>query len=192
MQGWDKKCFERLQSMLGLETLKGRDRDLVQDIHDKYESGVPVHFFTGKQRKLIDTLYDKYFDKNGQPVTDRWPAKDKRLRQELFAALDNGSVPSCKLALAEDLARWCRETDYDEITQGRRTLISDLIEIARNSGVQKGLYDDLKDKFESDGIVSGSPAFAESVLKQFDDKGMWTETQQEHIEKMLADNVDPE
>lgn len=192
MEGWDKKCFERLQSLLTLETLKGRDRQIVEDLHDRYERRDP-HFYTGKQRKLIDSIYNKYFDRNGQPITDRWPAKDKRLRADLFLALENDEVPKCKLTLAEDLARWCRESVLEDgITQGRRTLISEIVDLSKNSGVQKQMYQDLYEKFENNGITSGSPAFAESVLRFFEDKGMWTDVQQEHIEKMLADNEDPD
>lgn len=192
MQGWDKKSLGRLQAMLGLETLKSGDRQIMNSMNERYKAESP-HFFTSKQRKLIDKLYDTYFDRAGNPLTCRWPQKDRRLRDDLIGFIETGEVPKAKLELAETFADWCRENGLEDgITQGRRALIAEIVEMARNHGKQQALYDDLFEKFESGGITTGSPAFAESVLHWFEDKGFWTDVQQEHIEKMLADNIDPE
>jgi hypothetical protein len=193
MQGMDKKSLNRLQAMLGLETIKAGDRQLMQDLNDRYEAESP-HFFTSKQRKLIDSLYETYFDRGGNALTCRWDAKDRRLRDDLIGFIETGDVPKAKLSMAESLADWCCENQMESgITQGRRAIMVEIVGMAKNHGKQQGFYDELLEKFESDeGIVNGSAAFAESVLKWFEEKGFWTEVQQEHIEKMLADNADPE
>lgn len=192
MEGWDKKSLGRLQAMLGLETLKSRDRQLMQDLNDRYEAESP-HFFTSKQRKLIDKLYDTYFDRGGNPLTCRWDSKDKRLRDELYGFIETGDVPKAKLNIAQQMSDWCRESQMEDgITQGRRAIIVEIVQMAKNHGRQQALYEDLLEKFEGEGITSGSPAFAESVLQWFEEKGFWTDVQQEHIEKMLADNADPD
>jgi hypothetical protein len=192
MEGWDKKSLARLQTMLGLETLKDRDRELMNNLNDRYEAESP-HFFTSKQRKLIDKLYDTYFDRAGNALTCRWNAKDKRLRDDLYGFLETGDVPKAKLDIAQQMSDWCRENQMaDGITQGRRAIIVEIVDMAKNHGRQQALYDELLEKFEANDITSGSPAFAESVLRWFEDKGFWTDVQQEHIEKMLVDNVDPD
>jgi len=191
MEGWDKKCLGRLQAMLDLETLRSRDRQIMESMNDRYEAESP-HFFTDDQRTLINDFYDRYFDKQGNPLTCLWPAKDQRMMKDLIGFIETGDVPKCELEWAEKMADWCRENQLEDgITQGRKAIINRIVERSRNHGRQQALYDDLYEKFESGGISTGSPAYAESVLRWFEDNGFWTDVQQEHIEKMLADNRDP-
>jgi hypothetical protein len=193
MQGWDKKAIRRLETLKDCDRVKDGDAEVVRSMWEFYNNP-EVHFFTHKQRKLIEKLYNIYFDSNGNPPPTRWPARDLKLLKELKGYVELEEVPSSRKGMAESLVEWCEENlgTSDMITQGRRAIMVEIIDVCKNSGKQRDLYDQLKAKYDSGDVNFGSPAFVDSVLKQFEEKGTWTEIQQEHIEKILNNNEDPE
>jgi hypothetical protein len=192
MKGLDKKAKEMLDSLVLLNQgrpLKDGDYKIVDDMYSRYEERSP-HFFTQSQRDLIKKIYDNYFNPGGSEKEIRMPKEDKRLLDQMEKLIEGNELPKTSVSIAEDLLTSCREAEG--LTPGRKAFVQDIIKRAKAFENQRKIYADLKNEFESGGIVTGNPAYAEDLLRQFEEKEYWTDTQQEHAEKIVNKNEDPE
>ena len=193
MLGWDEKAIVKIEKLHETEGLRDGDAGLVASMWGWYQDP-QHHFYTKEQRSLIKKVYCRYYDSAGNrvvPSKATWDATDRRVFDELSRLLDDNLVPKREVEFANVMRDWGLTTDSDHITGGRFEIMKRIIKSAKNVGLQKKLYVDLKEKFEIGNILSGSPEFSEKMLSDFERLGSWTETQQETIEKILDDNLDP-
>ncbi len=192
MLGLDKKAVGMIGALRETTGVKDGELSILNDMWNRYHEH-DTHFFTKAQRELIKSIYRRYFSTDGKRLESgmAWSAADKKMREELRNCVEKKAVSKSDIEWAQTMLDWCLSTDSDHITGGRRESIQRILKAAKLVPIQTRLYNQLKEKFESGGISTGSPPFSEKMLLNFERFGSWTPTQQEHVEKIINDNLDP-
>jgi len=184
MKGWDKKAIKKLKELLARTDLNDNDRSAFEDMRTQYLDP-NLRFFTERQRQYIRSVYDHYFN----PKKD---GDDPKFIQWVETTLANTNTPERMRELLQDLAKQYRDPSRMRFTDGQKALIKKLDKQLDDRADQAKLCTRLQAMLTAGTAPESSINFCQDVIDQFGRTGHWSEIQLEHIEKILANNEDPE